>query len=248
MKPPVTPRSVAEHAPCQVCGNRYPTTTMLSIATLRHAVVERILRDHPDLDSSGCVCASCNARYRADYVREILEEERGELTSLDDEVIAAMRDQELIADNLNETFAEHLTVGQRIADRVASFGGSWTFILLFGGIIVVWVAINIGLILAKPFDPYPFILLNLVLSMLAAMQAPVIMMSQNRHAAKDRLQAENDYRINLKAELEVRLLHTKVDQLVTHQWQRLIEIQQLQMDLMEELRAERNGDDTPPTR
>ena len=234
-------KSLPELLGCQACGKSFPTSSMLAGAALRQPVADRIRRDHPQFDPQGMVCPSCNARYRAEYVHDMLEQERGELSALDNDVVQAMRDQELVATNLNEEFGERLTVGQHIADRVASFGGSWTFILLFGGIIVAWVALNASMLLSKPFDPFPFILLNLVLSMLAAMQAPIIMMSQNRHSAKDRLQAEHDYRVNLKAELEIRLLHTKLDQLVTHQWQRLIEIQQLQMDLMEEIRSEREG-------
>lgn len=208
---------------------------MIAAGAVRSAVSERMIRDHPDFNPTGYVCQECNARYRADYVRSLLEEDRGELSALDEQVIEALRDQDLVAANLNEAFSERMTIGQRIADQVATFGGSWTFIVLFGVIIGLWISINLGVLLARPFDPYPFILLNLVLSTLAALQAPVIMMSQNRQAAKDRLQAEHDYRVNLKAELEIRLLHTKLDQLLTHQWQRLIEIQQLQMDLMEEI-------------
>ncbi|USN99226.1 MAG: DUF1003 domain-containing protein [Phycisphaeraceae bacterium] len=224
---------------CQICDQPFPDQAMIPGGTVRHAVAQRIRTDHPGFDPNKPVCASCNAKYRSDYVRSLLEAEHGELTSLDEQVIAALRDQELVAADINEAFTERQSIGQRIADRVAAFGGSWTFIGLFGAIIVGWMAVNAGLLLAKPFDPYPFILLNLVLSTLAAFQAPVIMMSQNRQAAKDRLEAEHDYRVNLKAELEVRLLHTKLDQLLSHQWKRLIEIQQLQMDLMEEI--ERNG-------
>ena len=145
---------------------------MLAAAALRHAVAERIRRDHPDFRADGYVCQACNARYRAEYVQEMLEAERGELSSLDQDVVAAMRDQAFIASNLNEAFIERLTLGQRVADRVASFGGSWTFIILFAGIIFVWITINVGVLLAKPFDPYPYILLNLVLSTLARAAGP----------------------------------------------------------------------------
>lgn len=214
---------------------------MFAGGTIRNAVAERIRLEHPGFDLEELVCQPCINRYRAEYVRSLLEQDHGELSTLDEQVLEAMRDQELIAANLNEEFGEDLTHGQRVADLMARFGGSWTFIGVFTVIILAWIGINIGAILSRPFDPFPFILLNLVLSTLAALQAPVIMMSQNRHAAKDRLQAEHDYRVNLKAELEIRLLHTKLDQLLTHQWQRLIEIQQLQMDLMEEIREDRNG-------
>jgi len=114
--------------------------------------------------------------------------------------------------NANVEEEDRLTFGQHIADRVASFGGSWTFIIIFGAVMLVWIIINV-ILMTKPFDPYPFILLNLVLSMLAALQAPVIMMSQNRQASKDRLNSDLDFRINQKAELEISHLHKKVDQL-----------------------------------
>jgi uncharacterized membrane protein len=134
---------------------------------------------------------------------------------------------------VNERFERPLTFGERLSDRIAAFGGSWSFLIIFTLIVIVWMTINTALISQQPFGPYPFILLNLFLSCLAAIQAPVIIMSQNRQEAKDRLRAEYDYRVDLKAELEVRLLHTKLDQLLTHQWQRLLEIQQLQIELME---------------
>ena len=141
----------------------------------------------------------------------------------------------MLTQNLNDEADETMTFGQRLADRVASFGGSWPFILMFAGVLIVWITINSVSLFSKPFDPFPFILLNLVLSCLAAIQAPIIMMSQNRQNEKDRLKAYNDYRVNLKAELEIRHLHSKIDLLLTHQWQRLLEIQQVQTDLLEEI-------------
>jgi uncharacterized membrane protein len=150
-------------------------------------------------------------------------------------VIRSLREQESVSENINLQYEQQLKLGERLSDRLAQFGGSWTFIILFGTVLFGWVALNTVVLVRRPFDPYPFIFLNLILSCLAAIQAPVIMMSQNRQEAKDRLRAEHDYRVNLKAELEIRLLHAKVDQLLTHQWQRLLEIQQLQLDLMEDL-------------
>jgi uncharacterized membrane protein len=132
-----------------------------------------------------------------------------------------------------------------MADHLASFGGSWTFIIIFGSILLMWIGLNSLLLLKKPFDPYPFILLNLVLSCLAAIQAPVIMMSQNRQEAKDRLRSQYDYQVNLKAELEIRHLHDKIDHLLSNQWERLVEIQQIQIDLLSELaRLRDKGKDT----
>jgi len=121
-----------------------------------------------------------------------------------------------------------------MADHVAAFGGSWTFILSFCGLLVIWMLLNVTGVLFKIFDPYPFILLNLVLSCLAALQAPIIMMSQRRQESKDRLRGENDYRVNLKAELEIRQLHEKIDHHLAHQWERLAEMQQIQIEMLEE--------------
>ena len=139
----------------------------------------------------------------------------------------------------NVEFAEHMTFGQRVADKVAQFGGSWTFIGTFLLTMVLWMILNGQL--KKPFDPYPFILLNLCLSCVAALQAPVIMMSQNRQEAKDRLRAENDYKVNLKAELEIRHLHEKLDHQLQRQWERLAELQRMQLELLEEIVADREA-------
>jgi uncharacterized membrane protein len=128
-----------------------------------------------------------------------------------------------------------LTLGQRVADRVADFGGSWTFIISFGFFILIWIGLNVYWFANKGFDPYPFILLNLILSCIAALQAPVIMMSQNRQEEKDRERARNDYMINLKSELEIRMLHEKLDHLMLHQQQELIEIQKVQIEMMNDI-------------
>ena len=148
---------------------------------------------------------------------------------------ASLEKEELLSRNINQEFENSFTLGERLADRIAAFGGSWTFISIFMVVLVIWMGINTWILLTKPFDPYPYILLNLVLSCLAAIQAPVILMSQNRQEARDRLHAEHDYEINLKAEIEIRKLHEKLDHLLMHQWQRLMEIQQLQVNLMEEI-------------
>jgi uncharacterized membrane protein len=196
---------------------------------------------HPEWSDQQVICLPCLNHFRARYVAEALEAQIGEVSSLDKEVVKSLREQELVSGNLNVESDAQMTIGQRIADRVAGFGGSWSFILSFGAVLVGWIALNTSAVLRRPFDPYPYILLNLVLSCLAALQAPVIMMSQNRQEARDRLRAEHDYRVNLKAELEIRHLHWKMDQLLSHQWRRLLEIQQIQTDLMEELAGRRRG-------
>jgi uncharacterized membrane protein len=148
-----------------------------------------------------------------------------------------LRDRIPISRDTAQQFDTELSVGQRIADRVAAFGGSWPFIILFMSVLVAWIILNTFLLvrMGGPFDPYPYILLNLVLSMLAAIQAPVIMMSQNRQAYKDRLSAQHDYEVNLKAELEIMALHEKLDMLRENQWNELIALQQKQLDVLTEL-------------
>ena len=146
-----------------------------------------------------------------------------------------------VSRNVHQEFQESLTVGQRLADRIAVFGGSWTFILIFLALLLSWIVLN-TIVLARlgaPFDPYPYIFLNLILSMLAALQAPVIMMSQNRYAAKDRVAAQHDYEVNLKSELEVLALHQKVDTLRQQQWKELVAMQKEQIQLLTRLLANR---------
>jgi uncharacterized membrane protein len=153
-----------------------------------------------------------------------------------------------ISRNTNEEFEEKMTFGQRIADKVASFGGSWTFIFIFTGILILWILLNTILLVrkGKPYDPYPFILLNLVLSMVAAMQAPVIMMSQNRHSAKDRMDATHDYEVNLKSEFEILSLHEKVDEIREKQYEELLKIQQDQIKMLKALLKDKGTDIEAP--
>ncbi len=163
------------------------------------------------------------------------------LTEREKKIVRLVSERKPISRNTNRQFAEEFTLGQKLADRVAAFGGSWTFIILFGSVLICWVALN-TLILAKhgnAFDPYPYILLNLFLSMLAALQAPVIMMSQNRQAAKDRLDASHDYEVNLKAEMEIMALHEKLDGLREQQWRELILLQQKQIEFLTRLIADK---------
>ncbi len=225
---------------CDVCGRDVPQSASVPAALIRPTVVESILKDHPGWTSNSHICLPDLNRYRSQYVQSVLETERGELSSLEKEVVESLREHELLAANANEEFDSNITFGERIADGVARFGGSWTFIIIFGLVLVTWLVVNTRWILSNPFDPFPYIFLNLVLSCLAAIQAPVIMMSQNRQGAKDRLQSEHDYKVNLKAELEIRHLHSKLDLMMTHQWHRLLEIQQVQTDLLEELAGKRS--------
>ena len=222
---------------CAICGKEYSPGEGMPAEVIRPSVQLLIARDHPDFGPGHFICLSDLNRYRYAYVLDSLASERGAVSLIDQEILQSLRDQETVAQNINLEFEQRITFGERIADRLASVGGSWTFIIVFLGLLVAWMIVNSVQLLWRPFDHFPFILLNLVLSCVAALQAPVIMMSQKRQEARDRLRAEQDYRTNLKAEIEVRYLNSKMDELLSHQWVHLVEIQQIQMELMEELMA-----------
>lgn len=234
-------RKPNEMVVCQICKEKKKLNEMLSGELVRPSLVEMIQKKHPDWSSEGFICRSDLDRFRTEYIQSLVEKEKGELSTLELDVIRSLKEQELLSKNLNVEFDGKSTIGERVADKVAEFGGSWCFITTFTVVIVAWIIMNSIVLFLRPFDPYPFILLNLVLSCVAAMQAPIIMMSQNRQEAKDRLRSEHDYRVNLKAELEIRNLSEKIDHLLAQQWQRLVEIQQIQMDLMEGLPAKLRG-------
>ena len=223
---------------CQICGCDRPSDLRRGMLA-GPAVAELIQRATGSWSDDGWICTDDLHRYRHEYVKSLLEAERGELTALDKEVLESLRQQEILSRNPEEELQAGFTAGQRLADRVAAFGGSWRFLTLFAVFLFLWIAANSVVLIIRPFDPYPFIFLNLVLSCLAAIQAPVIMMSQIRQEARDRLHAMHDYQVNLKAELEIRHLHQKIDHLLSHQWERLVEIQEIQMELINETRGHR---------
>lgn len=220
---------------CQICGNEQAFRLEPGIL-VRPAVAEIIRQKTGTWSEDGWICSDDLEKYRHEYVQSLLIAEKGELTTLEKEVLESMKEQEILSRNPEEELQSSLTMGQHLADRIAFVGGSWRFIILFMVVLVVWIIVNSMVLVLHPFDPYPYILLNLVLSCLAAIQAPVIMMSQNRQEARDRLHATRDYQINLKAELEIRHLHQKLDHLLSHQWERLVEIQEVQMELINEMR------------
>ena len=169
--------------------------------------------------------------------RQLMRKGFDSLSQGEKRVLKTITERLHISRNAIKDYEKQYTFGQRVADKVASFGGSWTFIILFGGILLIWIGLNSFVLIHtnKAFDPYPYILLNLVLSMLAAIQAPIIMMSQNRQAAKDRADAENDYEVNLKAELEIMALHEKIDSMRQRQLEQLLLLQQNQLDMIKKL-------------
>lgn len=202
---------------------------------LRENIFTFIQKEFPDFTKESFVSLDGLNQIRKKYLASLISEESGELNELEKEVINAIAGNQLLSQNIEPEITEQLTFGDKVADSIAEFGGSWTFIGIFFLFLFVWMGINIFILVTKPFDPYPFILLNLILSCIAAIQAPVIMMSQNRQEIKDRIRNEHDYKINLKAELEIKLLHEKIDHLLVHQNKHLLEIQELQTDYLEDI-------------
>lgn len=221
---------------CEISGKKYPMDELVRLDSVRPQILDLIKKKYPDWQSEGgMISIDILDNFRDEYIKQLLIEEDGELSRLDMEVMESIKNKELISNRPDTEQEEKVTFGQRVADRVALFGGSWKFIIIFAAILLSWIIINSYLLIKKPFDPYPFILLNLVLSCLAAIQAPVIMMSQNRQEAKDRVRSENDYLVNLKSEIEIRQLHEKIDHILINQSKRLFEIQEIQIELMEQV-------------
>ncbi|GHN01786.1 hypothetical protein WSM22_32750 [Cytophagales bacterium WSM2-2] len=203
--------------------------------TIQPSILSTIKQEHPEFDKNCHLSVGELNKFRQKYISDYLVRESGELTELENTVLGALKNHSTLSDKIQDEDTESYTLGQRLADKVATFGGSWRFIILFMSFLFVWIAINIFILISKPFDPYPFILLNLILSCIAALQAPVIMMSQNRQDEKDRDRAKKDYMINLKSELEIRMLHEKLDHLIIHQQHELVEIQKVQIEMMNDI-------------
>ena len=172
------------------------------------------------------------------YLTSLVTQEKGELAAIDRDVMEAIKNNSILSENIQDEIEGKPTTGQKLADKIAEFGGSWTFIITFFSFILIWMLVNIWFLATRSFDPFPFILLNLILSCLAAIQAPIIIMSQNRQEQKDLQRGEHDYKINLKAELEIKLLSEKIDHLLVHQNKKLLEIQEVQTDYLEDLMRE----------
>jgi uncharacterized membrane protein len=230
-------RTPSQPGHCQICGKTTKNSSLMPANFVRPVIVALIKKANHGWDDEGYICTDDLNRYRHEYLRTILEQEKGELSALEKGVIQSLNEHEILSLHIDEEYDSKLTFGEHLSDRIATFGGSWKFLITFGCILFIWILLNSIFLFFKPFDPYPFILLNLILSCLAAVQAPIIMMSQNRQEVKDRLRGAHDYQINLKAELEIRHLHQKIDHLLSRQWERLIEIQELQLELIEEIRS-----------
>jgi len=221
---------------CKLSNQKMKLSQVVPVAVINPGIARLIRRKYPELKlmHDDFISKEELKKFRREYIEGIFKTERGEISRLDKEVVQSLVDHELLVKNINSQFEHTRTFSERVSDRLASFGGSWKFLGMFAFFLFCWIVVNSILFFIKPFDPFPFILLNLILSCIAAIQAPVIMMSQNRKDAKDRLRGEYDYKVNLKAELEIRHLHEKIDNLMRHQWQHLLEVQELQLDMMEE--------------
>ena len=217
-----------------ITGKELPAKDSVSLKTLRNPILNVIKEEYPTIDTNLYITVGELNIYREKYISKYLQAEIHELTNLEKNVITSMNDDKSFVNKVADE-VENRTFGQRIADNVADFGGSWKFIIIFLSFIAIWIIANVMFLINKGFDPYPFILLNLILSCIAALQAPVIMMSQNRQEEKDRERAKKDYMINLKSELEIRMLHEKVDHLIMHQQEELIEIQKVQIEMMNDI-------------
>ncbi len=223
---------------CSLCQTAVDRRRLVSPQKMENQILEIIKRERPEWGATRGICRDCLEQYRAKKFLNYLEAEYQKMSEIEQSLVTKVARRGRVTKLVNQEFEAHMTLGQRVADRVARFGGSWPFIGIFGFIVLAWMALNTWVLAHRAFDPYPYILLNLVLSTLAAIQAPVIMMSQNRQAEKDRLQAQQDYEINLMAEFEIRDLHDKLDALRYKQWHELWHIQQRQLELLEHLHKE----------
>lgn len=212
----------------------FPEHDRVSGKTIRTSILNLILEDFPDFDVNDSISVQELNVYREKYISKFLQTEISQLSKLEKDVVRSLGDDTSFVAKVEEE-VDTRNYGQIVADKVAAFGGSWTFIIAFFIFISIWIGSNVIIFTNKEFDPYPFILLNLILSCVAALQAPVIMMSQNRQEEKDRERAKKDYMINLKSELEIRMLDDKIEHLVMHQQQELIEIQKVQIEMMNDI-------------
>ncbi|WP_312188590.1 DUF1003 domain-containing protein [Sphingobacterium sp.] len=213
-----------------ISGKQFPLEQRISGASIRQPILKLVKKEYPNFANDKYIAASELMKFKEAYIIEFLKDESGQLSQLDQQVIDSFKENRVISASLDGDNKDTERIGDRIADKVAEFGGSWTFIISFVLFLLVWIVFNIYWLNNKGFDPYPFILLNLILSCVAALQAPVIMMSQNRQEDKDRERARNDYMVNLKAELEIRELHEKIDHLIIRKEQELANVQRDQVE------------------
>lgn len=217
-----------------ISNKEFPLFEKVSGVLIKDPILSLIQKEYPFFNSDSMLALSELNFFREQYITSYLEREINEISSIERKVIQSLKEEKSLVTEIEDA-PDSRTYGQIVADKVADFGGSWTFIISFMFFLFGWIIINVVVLVDKGFDPYPFILLNLILSCIAALQAPVIMMSQNRQEEKDRERSKKDFMINLKSELEIRMLHEKLDHLIMHQQQELIEIQKIQIDMMNDI-------------
>jgi uncharacterized membrane protein len=218
-----------------ISNKEFPFSDRVLGKTIRKSIFDLIQKDHPQFTMDNSISLSELNHYREKYIEQFLSNQIGDLSEFEETVLTSLKDNSILTDKIDVDDKGAMTFGQRIADRVATFGGSWTFIIIFGLFLLIWMSVNAYWLANRGFDPYPFILLNLILSSLAAIQAPVIMMSQNRQETKDRERGRKDYMVNLKSELEIRMLHEKLDHLIMSQQQEVLEIHKVQIGMMNDI-------------
>jgi uncharacterized membrane protein len=219
----------------EISKKEFPISERVLGNSIRKSLLNYIISQYPDFSLESCLTLSELNNFREMYISTYLTKQLGELSESEKTVLDSIVQRSMLSNIVDMEGKENINFGQKIADKVADFGGSWTFIISFLMFIVLWITLNILILKDKSYDPFPFILLNLILSCIAALQAPVIMMSQNRQEEKDRIRAKNDYMINLKSEIEIRALHEKIDHLILHQQQELFEIQKIQIEMMNDI-------------
>lgn len=223
---------------CVICGNRFTLMEGLFLRDLSDLLKEQVLKTNSYAKESSFICLKDMQKLRIDRMQTIIDQDLEIDHQMNDKLKKEMAKNTYVITNINDTVYGKRTTGQKLADAVAKFGGSWGFIIAFTVILVTWMTINVVHLFGVHFDPYPFILLNLFLSCVAAIQAPIIMMSQNRQAERDRFDSENDYKTNKKSEMEIRILHEKLDQLNEVQWPHILDIQKMQIEVLSEIENE----------
>lgn len=216
----------------QVC----PWADGLFLRDLEPRLKQAIRHDFPQAKNQDFICSHHLLKYRLNTMNRMITQSQRLNRKANQKLTRIMNREEYEIEDVGQKLDNSLTFGEKIADGVAKFGGSWPFILCFISIMVVWIVINSLKI--TTFDPFPFILLNLFLSMISAIQAPLIMMSQNRAAEYDRLEAKNDYNVTLKSEEEIRSLHSKLDRIIQNEHPNLLEIQKIETQMLGEIQEQ----------
>ncbi|WP_057768339.1 DUF1003 domain-containing protein [Lactobacillus selangorensis] len=230
--------AVVKNQVCIVCGNHFTTTEGLFLRDLNNRLQAEIRHRYKYAKNSSFICLKDLQQVRLSEMQSMIDQDLQVDKEINSKLEKKLSEQTYQVRNINDTVDQQLTSGQKLADAVAKFGGSWAFIVTFVIVLIVWMALNVTHLFGIKFDPYPFILLNLFLSCVAAIQAPIIMMSQNRQAERDRVDAENDYHTNTKSEMEIHILHQKVDQMNEVQWPHILDVQKMQIEVLSEIENE----------